>query len=120
MTEEDLQFNEAVAVDLGWIEKRSILHITGIYTCYQNTALVRDKSTEGLRKQFVEIWATFYWGFPDALRLYREPFFIEPYFRRAAEGCRVDIQASAMESHNAIGVRERYHAIEKVLQRDQH
>lgn len=89
--------------------RKPFLHVIATHTCYQKAAFIYDKSAMGLLTLFVEVWASVYCGYPDVLRVDREPTFIASAFRDSTARCGVVIQAPGIEVHNTIGVGERYH-----------
>lgn len=106
---EHLVFNHEVAIDLLWFNKKAAVNVVDTHTNYQNAAFVESKTSEGLFKLFMNIWATVYLGYPSTLRLDRESSFNSHTFRELAASQVIVLQFSGIEAHNSIGQGEIYH-----------
>lgn len=58
---------------------------------------------------FIVFWATAYVGYPDLFRVYQESVFTGREFGDLAKDAGIEVQLSGVQSHNAIGIGERYH-----------
>ena len=85
------------------------MHFVDTHTNYQNAAFVDNKTSEGLWKIFINVWATVYLGYPATLRLDRDSSFDSKLFRDLASYQGIVLQFSGVEFHNSIGKGERYH-----------
>lgn len=124
ISEDSLRFNAELALDLVWLNKRPVLHVVEVHILYQNAAFINGKSYRDLWKFFLTIWDTIYSGYPDVLRVDREPSFMGAPCRDAAEACSMVLQSFVVEQHNAIGAGERYHSLLRrvfnVIRLDEH
>lgn len=109
MSQEQLMFNHALAVDLMWLEKTPVLHVIDTHTVYQNAEFITDNSDTSLWETFLRIWVTIFIGFPNTLRLDHETSFDSDVFRNNSAAVGMRLQFSVIESHNSIVVREKYH-----------
>lgn len=58
ITNEDIAFNQELAMDLDFLHDRPVLHVIDTQTNFQNSVWVDDKSAEGLWNSFVTCWST--------------------------------------------------------------
>ena len=107
---DDVKFNHEVAVDLMWLKGRPLLHIVDTHTRFQNAILLKGESAQDVWDAFVEGWASVYIGYPNRIRSDRGSVFTSKFWRGVTSLHGIDIQLSGVESHNSIGVGERYHA----------
>lgn len=92
--------NAEVAMDLVWLESNPVLHVIDTYTCYQNAAFIKYTTASGIWRLFVELWASVYCGYPDVIRVDRDPSFMVAAFHQSSVGCVFFTQASGIEAHN--------------------
>ena len=69
MPEEELAFNQTLAMDLMYLDNLPILHIVDVATGFSNAAHLSGSSVEDVWGTFVLIWATVYPGYPNKLRV---------------------------------------------------
>lgn len=102
-------FNHEVAIDLMWLEGNPTLHVVDTHTHFQNTVVLRSRSTRDIWDGFVECWASVYVGNPNKMGVDHESGIMSKAWEamRTAQG--IEVQISGMDSHNSIGAEERYH-----------
>lgn len=109
MPPDELLFNHELAVDLMWLQKTPVIHIIDTHTLYQNAEFLQDKSANAIWEVFLRVWVTLFVGFPNTLRLDHESCFDSELFRANSAEVGMKLQFSGVESHNFIGVGEKYH-----------
>lgn len=109
ITPDELVFNQELAIDLLWLNKKPVIHFVDTHTNYQNAAFVATKSSEELWKLFMNTWVTTYVGYPSTLRLDRESAFESQTFRQLPPSQGIVLQFSGVKSHNSIRKGEKYH-----------
>lgn len=103
-------FNHEIAMDLLWIEGHPALHVVDMHTNFSAAVFLQEKSTASIWNAFILCWATAYIGYPDKMRLDQDSVFTSEQFRTLAVSAGIELQYSGVESHNALGAGERYHA----------
>lgn len=73
-------FNQELAIDLVWLEKKLVLHIVENHTEFQNAIPISTKRAEDIWYEFVEGWASLYVGYPNLIRLDQESSFKSDIF----------------------------------------
>lgn len=110
MPQEDLSFNQTLALDLMYIDGTPILHVVDIATSFGNAAVLTGSTVEDVWATFVKIWATVYPGYPNKLRIDSGSVFTSPRWTKCTESAGICLQLSGIESHNSLGPGERYHS----------
>ena len=108
-TPERVIFNHELALDLMWLEGQPILHIVDTHTHFQNAIVLKSKSTRDIWDAFVEGWASVYMGYPNRMRVDQESSIMSKGWEAMASAQGIELKASGVESHNPLGVGERYH-----------
>lgn len=93
-----------------WLSGNPVMQIIDTNTLYQTGEFIKSKSIDELWDTFIRCWATIFIGYPSKIRLDQETAFDSTEFRRTEREARVALQFSGVESHNSIGVWERYHS----------
>lgn len=75
-----------------------------------NREFVKSKSASDLCDTFIRCWAKIFIEYPNKIRLDHEMAFDSEEFRRTAVEAGAALQFSGVESHNYLGVGERYHS----------
>lgn len=110
LPDDEVIFNHEVAIDLFWICGNPVLHVVDTHTGYQNVALPKSMSAEHVWEAFLETWVTVYVGYPNRIRTDQGSVFTSKYWDSITALHGIDLQLSGVESHNSIGIGERYHA----------
>ena len=103
-------FNEELALDLMWLDKKPVLHVVDTNTHFSAAMFLPGKTTADIWNCFLSCWATVYIGHPDRFRVDQESVFTGKEFAQLTAREGIVLQLSGIQSHNAIGVGERYHA----------
>ena len=80
------------------------------HTHFSAAIFIPSKSTKDIWNNFLACWVTAYVGYPDKLRIDQESAFTGKGFTELVQKEGIEIQLSGVQSHNAIGIGERYHA----------
>lgn len=107
--EEEVRFNHEVAIDLMWIKRNPLLHIVNTQTRFQNAVLLKGESAKDVWDAFIEGWASVYIGYPNRIRADQGSIFTSKFWNGVTSLHGIELQISGVESHNSIGVGERYH-----------
>ena len=107
---EECVFNHELALDLMWLKKKPVLHVVDTSTHFSAAIFLPSKSTVDIWHAFLACWSTAYVGHPDVIRLDQESSFMSKEFEQLAHKNGIHLQVSGVQSHNAIGPGERYHA----------
>ncbi|CDF36991.1 unnamed protein product [Chondrus crispus] len=102
-------FNEEVALDLFWIEGNPILHVVDTRTNFQNVALLKGQSACYVWYAFVKAWSSVYVGYPNRMGADQGSVFTSKLWEDVTLMHGIELQMSGVESHNSLGVGERYH-----------
>ena len=104
-----LKFNHEVAIDLMWMKGNPLLHIVDTQTHYQNAILLKGESAQVVWNAFIEGWASVYIGYPNRIKADSGSVFTSKFWKSVTMLHGIDVDISGVESHNSIGVGERYH-----------
>lgn len=103
-------FNHELALDLMWLDGNSVFHVVDLHTHFSSAIFLRGKSTKDVWNAFIVCWASIYPGYPDKFRVDQESIFESREWQQLSNDAGIQVQLSGIESHNAIGAGERYHA----------
>lgn len=106
----DCVFNHTLAMDLLWLDGDPALNVVDVDTHFSSAIFLRVKSTRDVWNAFVVCWASMYPGYPDRFKVDQDSVFTSKEWRQLSADAGVEIEFSGVESHNALGVGERYHA----------
>ena len=107
---DQIVFNHEVAIDLFWVGGNPILHVVDTHTGYQNVGLPKSLSAQHVWEAFLEAWVTVYVGMPNRIRADQGSVLTSKFWDDVTALHGVELQFSGVESHNSIGIGERYHA----------
>lgn len=107
---DELVFNMELATDLKWLSDRPFIYIKDTHTLYQTSDFLESKSASSLLDTFIRCWATIFIRYSSRIRVDHETAFGSGEFRRKSSDSVIPLQFSGIESHNSLGVRERYHS----------
>jgi hypothetical protein len=102
-------FNEEVALDIMYLEQSSVLHVVDTQTHFNSAIFLRGESVEMVWIAFLECWATLYAGYLDKMRTDQGAQFTSPRWKELTDSIGIELVLSGVESHNSIGLGERYH-----------
>lgn len=117
MPNDDLVFNRVVLMDLMYLDGRSVMHIVDKDTLFSAAVFTRGERLDELWQLYVNTWANAYVGHPQILHVDQAPQFSSPSWRALATSAGTQLVLSGVESHNALGGGERYHAFLRTIYR---
>lgn len=85
------------------------MHIIDTHTNYRSAEFVKSKASTDLWDCLIRCWATIFVGYPTKIILDHETAFNRSEFRGTASEADIFLQFSGVESHNSVGVGEKYH-----------
>ena len=92
-----------------WLDGSPVLHVVDTHTHFSSAIFLNGQSTKDVWNAFIIFWAAVYPGYPDRFRVDRGSISTSKEWHHLSQSARIDVQLSGIESHNAIGVGERYH-----------
>ena len=107
----DIVFNNKLALELMWIEKKAVLHVVDIETGFNSATFLPYQTVEAVWDAFVTCWESLYIGFPMKMRVDQGSAFTSVRSTNRAKAVGTDVQESVAEAHNSLGSREKYHAL---------
>lgn len=110
LPDDELIFNNEVAIDPFWVDGNPILHVVDTHTGYQNVGLPKSLSAQHVWDAFLEAWVTVYLGITNRIRADQGSVFTSKFWDNITAVHGIDLQLSGIQSHNSIGIGERYHA----------
>jgi len=114
---EDLAFNRTVYLDLMYLDGKSVLHVVDRDTAFSAAAFTRTEQTDALWLLYCSIWAHPYVGHPSFMHADQGPQFKSAAWKALASSAGIELLLSGIESHNALGTGERYHAFLRSIYR---
>ena len=106
----EIIFNRKIALDLMWIEHKAVLHVVDPETHFSAATFIKQHSVESVWESFVTCWASLYVGFPEKIKVDQGSCFTFVRWTKRCENVGTEVQLSGIESHNSLGVGEKYHA----------
>lgn len=106
----DCVFNPTVSLDLMSLESKAALHVVDKDTKFNAAWFLPSESTSTVWKEFMRIWVSTYIGFPESIAADQGPQFTSSEWKSLLQTAGIRDQPSGVESHNEIGVGERYHS----------
>lgn len=110
MPSEDCVFNRTVGMDLMKINKKTVLHVVDKDTKFSAATFTKGESSENIWEAFLCSWVAPYIGYPDIVILDQGPQFQSTEFSGLLTAAGIQKKSAGVESHNALGEVERYHA----------
>jgi len=117
MPTDDLSFNRTVYLDLMYLDGKSVLHVVDRDTAFSAAAFTDGERVDALWQLYCCIWANPYVGHPSSMHADQGPQFKSAAWKALASSAGIDLQLSGVESHNALGTGERYHAFLRAIYR---
>lgn len=101
-------FNGRILLDVMYIENLPVLHIIDELTRFSAARFLPGISTKQIWDTFVECWCLIYTGIPNKILVDQGSSFGEA-FVVSGRLCNVNVSHTGIESHNSLGIGERYH-----------
>ena len=115
LTQNDLILNRTLFCNLFTIEGKAILHIVDRDTNFNAAAFLNAMNSEEVWKVYQTIWSNRYAGHPVELHVDSGPPFVSNRFRNPCQLVGISLNICGVESHNSIGVGERYHSFLRII-----
>ena len=111
---EDTRFNQRVFIDIMYIDGLPILHVIDEATRFSAARFLTKSegtkvSTLNIWQALIECWAAVYTGMPNVITTDSGSQFRDTFIDICALHD-VKVQTTGVESHNSLGIGERYHA----------
>ena len=107
---ENTRFNDEVMLDIMYIDGKPILHIVDDSTHFSAARYLPNVSTKTIWATIVECWASMYTGLPNAIR-FDQGSQLGNFLISIGTISGIQVNRSGIETHNALGIGERYHHI---------
>ena len=106
--QEDLRFNAEAFIHIMYLDGRPVLHLFDAATRFSAARFPPKISTESVWETIIMCWYSVYTGLPHCIRVDDGSQF-RKIFAELASLHQVEIKKSGTESHNSLGICERYH-----------
>lgn len=106
---DDITFNHTLLMDLMSLDSRNVLHIVCKDTLFNAACFTNGDKSPEIWNDYVRIWANVYVGHPNVIHADYGPQFRSDNWKALLKMCNIEVKTSGVESHNALGVGERYH-----------
>lgn len=107
----DIVFNRTVLLDIMYLDGKPLLHVVDKDTLFSAaTFLSNGESTEDVWRAYVRCWVTPYIGYSDFMHTDQGPQLASDEWKALQLSAGIKRLESGVESHNSLGVGERYHA----------
>lgn len=113
----DMVFNRTVLIDLIYWDGRSLLYAVEKDSLYSATSFCRGQSHEDLWQRFLTLWVHAYASHPQVMHTDQAPPFQSAAWEALTDSASTELVHSGIESHNALGVGERYHSFLRPIYR---
>lgn len=110
LPDEEDTFNSKVCLDIMKLAQRSVLHAVDKSTRFGAARFLASESTSTIWSVFDQMWAQSYVGLPNTIVCDQGSVFTSAEWETLLRSHAVERQVSGVESHNALGVGERYHS----------
>lgn len=117
----DIAFNRTVLIDIMYLDGDPVLYVIDKDTRFGAAGFMSAGETaEATWKLYDRIWASVYVGHPEAMHADQGPQFRSATWAALAHSAGITLVNSGVESHNALGSGERYHAFLRNVYRRVH
>ena len=117
LPDEDVIFNRTVCLDLMYLDNSAVLHVVDKDTKFSAASFLAKETAEETWKTFMSIWVCVYIGFPDIMATDQGPQFKSSLWENLVNMAGIRQNFSGVQSHNALGVGERYHSFLRQIYR---
>lgn len=107
---DDIVFNAVVLIDIMYLNGRTLIHVVDKDTNFSAAGFTRGERIEELWQLYLDVWVHKYVGHPQVMHADHAPQFESPIWRGLLASAGTELVLSGIESHNALGVGERYHS----------
>lgn len=107
---DDIVFNRTVLLDIMYLDGKPLLHVVDKDTLFSAAAFLSSgESTEDVWRAYVRCWVTPYVGYSDSMHTDQGPQLVSDEWKALQLSAGIKRLESGVESHNSLGVGERYH-----------
>lgn len=99
-----------VSMDIISLDSCSVLHVAYSDTKFGAACFRKGVSASAVWQAFLDIWVTTYIGYSDIFAIYQGPQYVSHELQVLLQGAGIQIHKSGVESDNALGNGEKYHA----------
>lgn len=96
-------------MDLRFLNQRPLFLVLDRDTKFNSARFLQNETAETAWNTFREMWVSMYVGYPDIISADQGPQFRSKYWRSVTKLAGIVLKLSAVESQNAINVRQTYH-----------
>ena len=104
----NVRLNESLLIDKMYLEEKPFLHIVDEGTRFSAACFVSEVSAMTIWKTILTCWATVYTGLPRKILVDKGSQFGDLFISLGAVSY-VKVRRTGIESHNSLGLGERYH-----------
>jgi len=94
-----------------WIDSHPVLHIIDRGTRYSVAKFMKNETAQHVWEILIEFWITVFTGYPYIISHDQGPQFTSEYFKVSCSQLGIITKETSTESHNSLGLCERYHSI---------
>ncbi len=105
---ENVRFNARAYIDVMYLDGKPVLHIVDEATRFSAAKFLTKMSTETVWEALIMCWSSVYTGLPDNIAVDEGSQF-RKIFAELSVIHGVNVEQSGVESHNSLGIGERYH-----------
>lgn len=117
LPEGEVVFNRTVCMDIMFLDSKPVLHIVDKDTKFSAAAFLRNETTDEAWNVYMRSWVLAYIGFSDIIATDQGPQFKSSRWKSLLLTAGIKHKPSGVQSHNAIGVGERYHSFLRQIYR---
>lgn len=103
-------FNRIVCLDIMKLDGISVLHVVDRDTKFSAATFLSGETTSDVWEAFLCIWVAPYAGYPENIAFDQGRQFTSTEWEHLMRSSNIVMHPSGVESHNALGVGERYHS----------
>lgn len=112
LPQEDVCFNRMLYLDLMFLEGKAVLHVVDTDTLLSGAVFMSEgQSSDAVWDLWLDIWVSRYVGCSEEVHVDYGSQLRSDRWRALLSGTGVKLRESGVESHNALGAGERYHAV---------
>ena len=109
------KFNQRVILDLMFLKdkkgiSRPVLHVIDAGTRFSAAQFLKASDVDTVRNEFLRAWSSAYIGYPESMLTDQGSIFLSKEWRFSCDRVDISLQNTGTESHNSLGIREKYHS----------
>ena len=107
---DDYEFNYSILIDILYLGGRPVLHVVDSATSFNAARFLKDMSARSAWDTLRMCWIDTYQGPPEFIVHDAGKNFTSMEFKQLASSMTIEVKDVPVESHNSVGLVERYHA----------